>query len=254
MRDVIAPATGGGRRRLAHAGGATGPGGGRVRRHLAPPGADGPPGTRGRRLGQPRGGCSSASLRPMALSSSPSRDRVAVGHVSRESIRPTPSVLSTSSPPAVSGAPRRPGRSSTSPTSASPAGGSKRPYDSAVRDGLTAPVVLERRLAQLRGSGRWGVRRLDRLLIDSGGESVLERRFLRLLRDAGLPRPETQVVQRRGGRHVGRVDFLFRDHSSWSRSAAEWVTRRRPIGAATRSGATSSRTSDSPCTSTPGRT
>ena len=84
--------------------------------------------------------------------------------------------------------------------------------DSAVRDGLTAPIVLERRLGELRGRGRWGARRLDRLLIDSGGESVLERRFLRLLRDAGLPRPETQVVQRRDGRHVGRVDFLFRDH------------------------------------------
>jgi very-short-patch-repair endonuclease len=46
-------------------------------------------------------------------------------------------------------------------------------------------------------------------LIDSGGESVLERRFLALMREAGLPRPTTQAVQRRDGRHVARVDFLF---------------------------------------------
>jgi hypothetical protein len=84
--------------------------------------------------------------------------------------------------------------------------------DSAVRAGLTAPIVLERRLGQLRGRGRWGARRLDALLIDSGGESLLERRFLRLVRAAGLPRPETQVVQRREGRHVARVDFLFPQH------------------------------------------
>ena len=82
--------------------------------------------------------------------------------------------------------------------------------DSAVRSGATAPIVLERRLTELRGSGRAGVRRLDRLLIDSGGESMLERRFLALVRRAGLARPETQVVQRRCGHHVARVDFLFR--------------------------------------------
>ena len=81
--------------------------------------------------------------------------------------------------------------------------------DSAVRLGLSAPLVLERRLAELRGPGRWGARTLDRLLVDSGGESILERRFLTLLRDARLPRPWTQAVQRRNGRHVARVDFLF---------------------------------------------
>ena len=81
--------------------------------------------------------------------------------------------------------------------------------DSAVRLGLSAPIVLERRLIELRGSGRWGVRRLDHLLVDTGGESMLERRFLSLMREAGLPRPTTQAVQRRDGRHVARVDFLF---------------------------------------------
>jgi len=81
--------------------------------------------------------------------------------------------------------------------------------DSAVRLGLSSPIVLERRLAELRGPGRWGARHLDRLLIDSGGESLLERRFLQLVREAGLPRPSTQVVQRHDGRHLARVDFLF---------------------------------------------
>ena len=38
---------------------------------------------------------------------------------------------------------------------------------------------------------------------------MAERRFLTLLRDARLPRPRTQAVQRRNGRHVARVDFLF---------------------------------------------
>ncbi len=81
--------------------------------------------------------------------------------------------------------------------------------DSAVRLGLSAPLVLERRLTEMRGPGRWGARALDRLLIDSGGESLLERRFLQLMREAGLPRPVTQAVQRRDRRHVARVDFLF---------------------------------------------
>ena len=81
--------------------------------------------------------------------------------------------------------------------------------DSAVRLGRSAPLVLERRLTEMRGPGRWGARALDRLLIDSGGESLLERRFLTLLRQAGLPRPKTQAIQRRDRQHVARVDFLF---------------------------------------------
>jgi very-short-patch-repair endonuclease len=81
--------------------------------------------------------------------------------------------------------------------------------DSAVRLGLSAPLVLERRLSELRGPGRWGAPTLDRLLIDSGGESLLERRFLALMRKGRLPRPITQARQRRDGRHIARVDFLF---------------------------------------------
>lgn len=84
--------------------------------------------------------------------------------------------------------------------------------DSAVRLGLSSPHALARRLETLRGSGRWGCRLIDDLVIDSGGHSILERRFLELVRWAGLPRPVTQAIHRKGSRHVARVDFLFADH------------------------------------------
>jgi len=81
--------------------------------------------------------------------------------------------------------------------------------DSAVRLQLSSPEVLERRLAALRGSGRWGCRLVESMIPDSGGHSMLERRFLELVRQAGVVRPRTQVVHRTDGRHVARVDFLF---------------------------------------------
>jgi very-short-patch-repair endonuclease len=81
--------------------------------------------------------------------------------------------------------------------------------DSAIRLRLSAPLVLIERLSELRGRGRRGVRLLDQLLIDSGGETMLERRFLALVRHAGLPRPVTQQRIRSDGRHVARVDFLY---------------------------------------------
>ena len=83
--------------------------------------------------------------------------------------------------------------------------------DSAVRMRLSAPIVIARRLAELRGTGRRGARLLDSLLVDAGGESELERRFLHVLRHAGQPRPRTQVVCRANGRQVARVDFMFAD-------------------------------------------
>lgn len=83
--------------------------------------------------------------------------------------------------------------------------------DSAVRKGLSSPTALMHRLQGLRGPGRWGCRMLDRLLIDSGGHTMLERRFLSLVRRAGLPRPTPQVIHRRDGRAIARVDFLFED-------------------------------------------
>jgi very-short-patch-repair endonuclease len=42
---------------------------------------------------------------------------------------------------------------------------------------------------------------------------MLERRFLALVRQAGLPRPETQRRIRSEGRHVARVDFLYAEHA-----------------------------------------
>ena len=83
-------------------------------------------------------------------------------------------------------------------------------FDSAVRLGLSHPMVLADRLATLRGPGRWGCRLIDRILPDAGGHSPLERSFLRLVRETGHARPTTQAVQRNSsGRHVARVDFLF---------------------------------------------
>lgn len=88
----------------------------------------------------------------------------------------------------------------------------KAAIDSAVRLQLSSPEALAQRLDELRGRGRAGVRIIDELLADSGGHTMLERRFLELVRHAGLPRPETQAVFRRpsDGRFVARVDFLFR--------------------------------------------
>ncbi len=74
----------------------------------------------------------------------------------------------------------------------------------------TSLPTLRKRLARLSGRGRHGVTLLRELLLDSGGESLLERRFLRLMRTSGVRRPETQVIFRRNGAHVARVDFLFR--------------------------------------------
>lgn len=81
--------------------------------------------------------------------------------------------------------------------------------DSAVRLQLSSPEVLLRRLASLRGSGRWGCRLVEDMLTDAGVHTFLERRFLELVRRAGLPTPRMQVVFRVDGRHVARVDFLF---------------------------------------------
>jgi very-short-patch-repair endonuclease len=84
-----------------------------------------------------------------------------------------------------------------------------RAIDSALRDRLASEAFLRRRLAALRGSGRPGVRLLDDVLLDSGGHSHLERRFLAVVRESGLRRPVCQVVHRRGSRVVARTDFCW---------------------------------------------
>ncbi len=42
---------------------------------------------------------------------------------------------------------------------------------------------------------------------------MLERRFLELVRLAGLPRPTPQVIHRRDGRAIARVDFYFEPYA-----------------------------------------
>ncbi|MBA3289777.1 MAG: hypothetical protein H0U21_17495 [Acidimicrobiia bacterium] len=85
--------------------------------------------------------------------------------------------------------------------------------DSALRDGLTSEDFLHRRIAGLRGKGRYGLPVLVDVLegreVTRGGHSWLERTFLRLLAEAGLPRPTTQVVLSRAGDRIVRVDCWF---------------------------------------------
>jgi AbiEi antitoxin C-terminal domain len=81
--------------------------------------------------------------------------------------------------------------------------------DSAVRLGLITPDVVQRRLGVHRYPNMAGGRLLDAVLADAGVQSHLERQFLRLVRQAGLPTPALQRVHRRGSRLVARVDFDF---------------------------------------------
>lgn len=81
--------------------------------------------------------------------------------------------------------------------------------DDAIRARLTSLPTLRKRLAVLSGKGVVGGSLLRALLLDTGGDSHLERRFLEVVRRAGLPRPTCQVVHRSGGQRIARVDFQF---------------------------------------------
>ncbi len=81
--------------------------------------------------------------------------------------------------------------------------------DSAIRLRLVAEDRLRQRVLANHRPGRRGARALLDALIDTGGESYLERTFLRLVRRAGLPRPTLQVTYRSNGRVVARVDARF---------------------------------------------
>ena len=83
--------------------------------------------------------------------------------------------------------------------------------DSACRQRLTSVPTLTKQMRALGGSGRHGIRTMRTLLLDSGGESFLERRLLKLLRAAGLPRPATQIIHRTRDSKVMRVDFQYTD-------------------------------------------
>ena len=84
--------------------------------------------------------------------------------------------------------------------------------DSAARLGLSTAAYVSRRLDAIGCPGRAGVHRLREVMLDAGTHSFLERRFLGLTRDAGLPRPRAQVVHRANGRTIARVDFEWTDH------------------------------------------
>ena len=75
--------------------------------------------------------------------------------------------------------------------------------DGALRDRLLTEDRLMHRIAELRGSGRYGIPRLLAVIEGSepsrGGHSWLERKYLEITAAAGFPRPEVQ-------RHFGRVD------------------------------------------------
>lgn len=81
--------------------------------------------------------------------------------------------------------------------------------DSGIRQRFTSVPTLRRRIAEAGGRGRRGVPLLRELMLDAGGESDLERRFLRLMRRADLPTPATQVTYEREAGRAMRVDFEF---------------------------------------------
>jgi hypothetical protein len=85
--------------------------------------------------------------------------------------------------------------------------------DSALRDGLTSEDFLHRRIVELRRRGRAGLAGLVEVLEGQeharGGHSWLERRFLQLVAEAGLPQPGTQQVVGRRNERLIRVDCYF---------------------------------------------
>ncbi len=81
--------------------------------------------------------------------------------------------------------------------------------DSAIRLRLVAEQRLRTRVIREHSSGRNGSRTLLDALVDSGGESRLERWFLRLVRQAGITRPVLQKTFRSGTRTLARVDAYF---------------------------------------------
>jgi hypothetical protein len=81
--------------------------------------------------------------------------------------------------------------------------------DSAIRLRLVGEQRLRTRVLAQHTRGLNGGRQLLDALVDAGGESRLERWFLRLVRQAGLPRPMLQKIFRDGTRTVARVDAYF---------------------------------------------
>lgn len=81
--------------------------------------------------------------------------------------------------------------------------------DAAIRLRLVSEQRLRTKVVRLHHGGINHGRALLDALVDTGGESRLERMFLRLVREAGLPRPVLQRTFRDGTRVVARVDACF---------------------------------------------
>jgi hypothetical protein len=81
--------------------------------------------------------------------------------------------------------------------------------DSAIRLRLVAEQRLRTRVIRDHCQGVNGSRLLLDALVDSGGESRLERWFLRIVREAQIPRPILQKTYRDETRTVARVDAYF---------------------------------------------
>ena len=81
--------------------------------------------------------------------------------------------------------------------------------DSAIRRRLLSEQRLRTRAVDRGSRGMNSGRILLDALVDSGGESRLERWFIRIVRDAGLPRPSLQKTFRSNSRVVARVDAFF---------------------------------------------
>ncbi len=81
--------------------------------------------------------------------------------------------------------------------------------DSAIRRRLVSEQRLRTKIIDRHRSSINGGRILLDALVDTGGESRLERWFLALVRSGGLPRPTLQKVWRHSTRTVARVDAYF---------------------------------------------
>lgn len=91
----------------------------------------------------------------------------------------------------------------------------ERAVDTCLARGLVSFAELLEVFEDLAGRGRTGTRVMREILTDRSPEYVapaseLERRFVEIVRRAGLPEPERQVDLGTRTGWVGRVDFLFR--------------------------------------------
>lgn len=96
-------------------------------------------------------------------------------------------------------------------------GRSARALDNALSRRLITVPALWTVLAETKARGRAGSRVLRLLLQERGikyipPESELERRFVELARDHGLPEPRRQVDLGNADEWIGRVDFLIAPH------------------------------------------